>query len=183
MKCCFFGQTLKCHVRPCPAPPKGIVPPLKVNTVAVLNRPSFVLLSRIKCCAAPAAIREAFIIFLSVPASFLGRFRHVYGCPCQPAFLPCLHQWATVNLFGLMKLRKEKSVLGGLWTCQTVLLGVVGIKEEVGWREALLGGCSKCQTQGPLQGHGKWEAQSWSRIMFQAGSRKKDPSASRFWTS
>lgn len=78
-----------------PPPPKGIVPPLKVNTVAVLNRPSFVLLSRIKCCAAPAAIREAFIIFLSVPASFFGRFRHVYGCPCQPAFLPCLHHWVT----------------------------------------------------------------------------------------
>lgn len=44
----------------------------------------------------------------------------------------CTSERRTVNLFGLMKLRKEKSVLGGLWTCQTVLLGVVGIKEEVG---------------------------------------------------
>lgn len=28
--------------------------------------------------------------------------------------------------------RREKSVLGGFWTCQTVLLGVVGREEEVG---------------------------------------------------
>lgn len=43
----------------------------------------------------------------------------------------------TVELFGVVRLKKEKG-LGGFWTCQTVLLGVVGMKEKEGWRENLL---------------------------------------------
>lgn len=37
-----------------------------------------------------------------------------------------------VELFGLVRLKKDKSVLGGFWTCQALLLGAVGMEDEGG---------------------------------------------------
>ena len=76
----------------------------------------------------PCFVRLLFF-FLSVPASCFGRFRSMYGCPCQPAFLPSPHQCGT---YSRAVLTEERSVLGGFRPCQAVLLGVVGMKEEVG---------------------------------------------------
>lgn len=117
----------------------------KVNTVRVFYRPSFVLPSQIKCCTAPVVDREAFVIFLSVPASRRGRFRSVYGCPCQPAFLPSSHQCRTYGeaIWNCEIEKRKESFFLGFWTCQTVLLGAVGMKEEEGWRETFLGGIWK----------------------------------------
>lgn len=49
----------------------------------------------------------------------------------------------TLELPGVVKIEERKSVLGGFRTCQTVLLGAVGMKEEVGWRGTFLGALSK----------------------------------------
>lgn len=49
-----------------PPPLKGIVPPLKVNKAGALSGPSFVFPPQIKCCAAPAAAQEAFLLFFSL---------------------------------------------------------------------------------------------------------------------
>lgn len=52
--------------------------------------------------------------------------------------------------------KTEKSVWGGFLTCQMVLLGAVGMKEEVGWRGTFLGGFWKCSSI--ARNHGKEEA-------------------------
>lgn len=73
----------------------------------------------------------------------------------------------TVELLGVVRLKKEKKVfLGGFWTCQTVLLGVVGMKEGEGWRETLLGGGLEVPDMGSVaRSHGKEEARAGLLIM------------------
>lgn len=65
----------------------------------------------------------------------------------------------TAGPFGVGRLKKEV-FLGGFWTCQTVLLGVVGMKEEEGWRETFFSGSSSI-----ARNHGKEEARAGLLIM------------------
>lgn len=60
MKCVVFlvfRPTLKWHISPCPLLLKALFP-LESKHSGVFNRPSFVLLSQIKCCSAPAVISK-----------------------------------------------------------------------------------------------------------------------------
>lgn len=110
---------------------------MKVNTVGVFNRPSFVLPSQIKCCTALAAFRESFVLFFFWPCQRLASadLGVCMDAPVSQLSSPLVTgDRCTVELLWYWrKKKKEKKecFFGGFWTCQTVLLGVVGMREKM----------------------------------------------------